>query len=49
VLVNALMEMLASLRRNEGAIVTDTVRQVLGRQPRTFEAWCTENAQAFRE
>jgi len=49
VLVNALMEILASLRRNEGAIVTDTVRQVLGRQPRTFEAWCTENAQAFRE
>lgn len=48
VLVNALMEMLASLRRNEGAIVTDTVRQVLGRPPRTFEAWCKEHADAFQ-
>src|SRR5215212_10968107 len=37
-LVNALMEMLASLRRNEGAIVTETVERLTG-QPRTFEAW----------
>ena len=29
-LVNALMEMLGSLRRDEGAIVTDTVEQVTG-------------------
>lgn len=47
-LVNALMEMLASLRRNEGAIVTDTVEQVTGCQPRTFEAWCREHIEAFQ-
>jgi uncharacterized protein YbjT (DUF2867 family) len=48
VLVNALMEMMASLRKNEGAIVTDTVEKVLGRSPRTFEAWCQEHADVFR-
>ena len=47
-LVNALMEMLASLRRNEGAIVTDTVQQVTGQPPCTFEAWCREHIDAFR-
>ncbi|HET9912936.1 MAG TPA: SDR family oxidoreductase [Anaerolineales bacterium] len=47
-LVNALMEMLASLRRNEGAIVTDTVRQVTGQPPRTFETWCREHIEAFK-
>jgi len=47
-LVNALMEMLASLRRNEGAIVTNTVQQLTGRPPRTFEAWCRENITAFQ-
>lgn len=46
-LVNALMEMLASLRRNEGAIVTDTVQCVTGQPPRTFEAWCREHSDAF--
>jgi hypothetical protein len=46
-LVNALMEMLASLRRNEGAIVTDTVQRVTGQPSRTFEAWCREHIQAF--
>jgi uncharacterized protein YbjT (DUF2867 family) len=47
-LVNALMEMLASLRRNEGAIMTDTVRRILGRSPRAFETWCAKHAGAFR-
>jgi (4-alkanoyl-5-oxo-2,5-dihydrofuran-3-yl)methyl phosphate reductase len=47
-LVNALMEMLGSLRRDEGAIVTDTVRQVTGREPGSFEAWCREHTDAFR-
>jgi uncharacterized protein YbjT (DUF2867 family) len=46
-LVNALMEMLASLRRNEGALVTDTFESLTGRSPRTFEAWCREHIQAF--
>jgi hypothetical protein len=47
-LVNALMEMLASLRKNEGAIVTDTVQQLTGHPPRTFEDWCCEHVDAFR-
>jgi (4-alkanoyl-5-oxo-2,5-dihydrofuran-3-yl)methyl phosphate reductase len=47
-LVNALMEMLGSLRRDEGAIVTDSVQQVSGNAPRTFEAWCCEHIEAFR-
>ena len=49
VLVNALMEMLASLRRNKGAIVTDTVQRLTGNPPRTFEGWCREHIQAFHE
>jgi uncharacterized protein YbjT (DUF2867 family) len=48
-LVNALMEMLASLRKNEGAIVTDTVQRVTGYAPHKFEAWCREHIQAFQE
>jgi uncharacterized protein YbjT (DUF2867 family) len=48
ILVNALMEMLGSLRRNEDAVVTDTVHQVTGHQPGTFEAWCCEQIEAFR-
>jgi hypothetical protein len=47
-LVNALMEMLASLRRNEGAIVTETFQQLTGRPPLTFEAWCQEHVESFR-
>ena len=47
-LVNALMEMLASLRRNEGAIVTDTFEQVTGQAPRRFEAWCREHIKGFQ-
>jgi (4-alkanoyl-5-oxo-2,5-dihydrofuran-3-yl)methyl phosphate reductase len=47
-LVNALMEMLASLRRNEGAIVTETVTQLTGQPPRTFESWCREHISAFQ-
>jgi uncharacterized protein YbjT (DUF2867 family) len=47
-LVNALMEMLKSLRRNEGAIVTDTVHRLTGQPPRTFEAWCREHSKAFQ-
>jgi uncharacterized protein YbjT (DUF2867 family) len=47
-LVNALMEMLATLRRDEGALVTDAFERLTGRPPRTFEAWCREHATAFR-
>jgi hypothetical protein len=47
-LVNALMEMLKSLRRNEGAIVTDIVQRVTGYPARAFEEWCRENIKAFQ-
>lgn len=47
-LVNALMEMLRSLRKNEGAIITDTVQRVTGLPPRTFEDWCREHIKAFQ-
>ncbi len=47
-LVKSLMEMLASLRRNEGAIVTDTIQRLTGHPPRTFEEWCREHIKAFQ-
>ncbi len=47
-LVNALMEMLASLRKGEGAIVTHTVQQVTGHPPKTFESWCLEHIDVFK-
>jgi uncharacterized protein YbjT (DUF2867 family) len=47
-LVNALMEMLAALRRDEGSIITDTVQRITGHPPRTFEAWCREHIKAFQ-
>ena len=48
VLVSALMELLACLRKNEAAILTDTVKWVTGNPPRTFEAWCREHIGAFQ-
>jgi len=48
VLVNALMEMLASLRRNEGAILTEDVQRLTSRAPRRFETWCRAHIGAFQ-
>jgi hypothetical protein len=48
-LVNALMEMLASLRKNQGAICTETIKQITGREPGSFEAWCKGHTGAFQE
>src|SRR6266508_6449451 len=47
-LVKSLMEMLASLRKNEGAIVTDTLQRLTGNPPRTFAEWCCEHLKAFQ-
>jgi len=47
-MVNALMEMLMSLRKNESARTRDTIQRLTGRPPRTFEEWCRENVNAFR-
>jgi uncharacterized protein YbjT (DUF2867 family) len=43
-----LMQTLEALRRSEYAYVTDVVERVGGDEPRTFEAWCCENASAFQ-
>jgi len=48
-LVNALMEMMAYLRKNKSAIVTDTVEKILARSPRSLEAWCNEHVDFFRK
>ncbi|RPI34118.1 MAG: SDR family oxidoreductase [Chloroflexota bacterium] len=47
-LVKALMEMLRSLRKNEGAILTDTVEQVTGCRAGDFETWCRAHVKFFR-
>lgn len=47
-LVNALMEMMAYLRANKGAVVTETTAQILGYRPRKFEAWCQAHINAFQ-
>jgi uncharacterized protein YbjT (DUF2867 family) len=47
-LVNALMEMLSTLRKNEGAILTEAIQQLTGNPPRTFEAWCRDHVEAFQ-
>jgi uncharacterized protein YbjT (DUF2867 family) len=47
-LVAGLMETLGALRRSEYAYVTEAVEQVTGARPRSFDAWCVENVEAFR-
>lgn len=47
-LVKALMEMLAILRKNKGAICTGTFKELTGREPRSFEAWCRDHIVAFQ-
>ena len=38
---------LAGARADTIGIQTDTVKQLLGRAPKTFEDWCARNADAF--
>jgi uncharacterized protein YbjT (DUF2867 family) len=47
-LTNALVETLGALRASRFAHVADTVERLTGRKPRSFEAWCRENVDAFR-
>lgn len=47
-LVNALMEMLASLCKNEGAMVTDTVQRVTGNEPHNFERGVVNTGKPFK-
>ncbi len=48
-LVNGLMEMLHTLRRNEAAICNNLVEQITGCPARTYKEWCSENIAAFKE
>jgi uncharacterized protein YbjT (DUF2867 family) len=46
-LADALIEGLTRMRADIVGVRSDTVRRLLGREPRTFADWCTRNAQAF--
>lgn len=48
VMVNALMELMGIVRAGYTAAVDPTAEQVLGRKPRTFDAWVKDNAAAFK-
>ena len=48
VYVDALLDLLASMKAGKEAEVTDGVQKVLGRKPHTFEEWARRNAAAFR-
>jgi (4-alkanoyl-5-oxo-2,5-dihydrofuran-3-yl)methyl phosphate reductase len=47
-LVAALLEGAAALRAGKGAVLTDTFKHLVGRDPRTFEEWAREHASDFR-
>ncbi len=47
-LVEAVLELMAHIRAGRGARLTNTVAEVLGREPRTFDAWVKDNLTAFR-
>jgi uncharacterized protein YbjT (DUF2867 family) len=46
-LADALTEGLTLMRADTAGFRTDTVKQLLGRSPRTFTDWCARNASAF--
>jgi uncharacterized protein YbjT (DUF2867 family) len=49
VLADALIEGLTLMRADTVGVRSDTVRRLLGREPRTFADWCARNAHAFPE
>ena len=46
--VDALLELLAAMKAGKTDAVTNTVEQVLGRKPATFESWARRHAAAFQ-
>ncbi|MEC3992699.1 NAD(P)H-binding protein [Actinacidiphila sp. DG2A-62] len=46
-LAEALVEGLTLMRQDTVGVRSDTVRRLLGREPRTFANWCARNAHAF--
>jgi uncharacterized protein YbjT (DUF2867 family) len=48
-LAAAIIEGLTLMRADTTGVRSDTVRRLLGRDPRTFADWCERNADAFRQ
>jgi uncharacterized protein YbjT (DUF2867 family) len=46
-LADAIVEGLTLMRADTVGVRSDTVRRLLGREPRTFADWCERNARAF--
>jgi hypothetical protein len=47
-LAEAVIEGLTLMRADTVGVRSDTMRRLLGREPRTFADWCARNAAAFR-
>jgi uncharacterized protein YbjT (DUF2867 family) len=47
-LADAIVDGFERMRADTVGLRTQTVREQLGRDPRTFRAWCAENVEAFR-
>jgi uncharacterized protein YbjT (DUF2867 family) len=45
---DGMIEFCGIIRNGQAALVTDTVYKIAGRQPRSFEAWVQENANAWK-
>jgi uncharacterized protein YbjT (DUF2867 family) len=48
-MIAAILSIWSAIRGGRLETVTETVRHVLGRRPRSFEAWARENAASFRD
>ncbi|HLK56037.1 MAG TPA: SDR family oxidoreductase [Chthonomonadaceae bacterium] len=48
ILADAVAQVFTYVRDGRGAQATDTVERVVGRKPRTFEAWCRDHVAAFQ-
>ncbi len=46
--ITGLVEAFTAMRSGRFAYLTDTVEQVTGRKPRSFETWCQEHITAFQ-
>lgn len=48
IVADAVIEVFTFVRDGQVAQTTDTFEQVVGRKPRTFEAWCRDHTAAFQ-
>lgn len=47
-MVAAVLEVIGTMRRGEMSPLSDTVQQITGRSPITYEAWCRAHIESFR-